>query len=364
MFKKRGMRGPDAKPRKRRTKAEIEASRALQGDKALLSDLGIGGIDTIALNGAVPVDTGLDAAVADKFALVKMVQQSVNEVLATVLPAIDAKAKAILSEAKTLASANQIAVAIKVNDAPIKHLGDKMHPMLGEVTAELLALTPRGLFPMLVGPAGCGKTYLAEQIAETLELSFGHLCFSAGASETWLFGRQTPTGFVEGEFSRAYREGGLFLADELDAADQNVLLALNTSLSNGHLYNPINGQSIKRHPKFYFIAGANTVGKGGDIVYTGRNSLDGATLDRAKIIRVDYLPSVEDKFTIPVSLKKSLRETREKLKKRGIPEIVSYRAFLKAEALHSIGYSNDKIMRAIAEPWSDDAKAECLVVHK
>jgi hypothetical protein len=169
------------------------------------------------------------------------------------------------------APAQQILV-VKVDEIQRK-LSKPANPLLGRLLVEVKL----GHYPMLVGPAGCGKTIAAEQVAEALGRQFGHICFTAGASETWLFGRQTPNGFIEGEFSRIYREGGVFLFDEIDAADANLLMAINTALANGHLKNPISGETIQRHKDFVGIAAANTVGKGGNAQYTGRN---GWTLPR------------------------------------------------------------------------------------
>ena len=50
-----------------------------------------------------------------------------------------------------------------------------------------------------------------------------------------------------------------------------------------------------RHPETILIAAANTIGRGADAQYVGRNQLDAATLDRfiLAMIRVDYDPALE-----------------------------------------------------------------------
>lgn len=229
--------------------------------------------------------------------------------------------------------------------------------------ARLLVNAKLGLNTLLIGPAGSGKTIAASQVAEALGLPFGHVCLTAGASETWLFGRQTPNGFVEAAFSRFYREGGVFLGDELDAADPNLLLAINTALANGELYNPISGDQIKRHDNFVFIGAANTVGKGADGVYTGRARLDGATLTRFVKIAVDYCEEIEKQVCPDRELRELLQEARTKLRSMKSQEILSTRCLAAAYAQKCAGVEMNEILASLTMGWPDDlAKQVGLVV--
>lgn len=138
---------------------------------------------------------------------------------------------------------------------------------------------------MMVGPAGSGKTTLAKHVAKALDREFAFISLSAGVTETHLFGRMLPKsdgtwGYVESAFIRIYRNGGVFLFDEIDAADSNVMVAVNAALANGVLANPVTGEVVERHAETLIIAAANTFGRGGDAMYVGRNALDAATLDR------------------------------------------------------------------------------------
>ena len=213
---------------------------------------------------------------------------------------------------------------------------------------------------LLVGPAGCGKTYAAEQVATALDLRFGFLSLSAGVSECHLIGRYLPTGaggqfeYTESAFVDFYRNGGVFLLDELDAADPNVLIIINAALANGHLRLP-NGDSVDRHPDFVCIAAANTYGNGADRQYVGRAQLDAATLDRfaATRLNVDYDEDLErtagreDVAEWPQNLRRRVREN-------GLRRIVSTRFILDASDLVDSGACTlDEAKRSLLLDWSD-----------
>lgn len=241
---------------------------------------------------------------------------------------------------------------IKFNDKPIKKLATRASSAL----PRLIINAKLGLYSMMVGPAGCGKTTAAHQLAEALGLQFGSVCLTAGASETWLFGRQTPTGFVEGSFSKIYREGGVFLADEMDAADANLLLSINTALSHSIMLNPMNGETIPKHKEFIFVGAANTNGKGSTHLYTGRSRLDAATLDRMVIIGVDYDEELEKDLCKHTGLRNSLKEIRANLKKSGFDEFISTRAFASCFKQHEAGVPTKEIMSSLIYNWGDAAK--------
>lgn len=211
-----------------------------------------------------------------------------------------------------------------------------------------------GIHTMLVGPAGCGKTILAEQVAEATGKTFGSVCLSAGASETWLFGRQTPNGFVEATFSKLYREGGIFLLDEMDAADSNLLLSINTALANGFMFNPISGETIKKHDDFVCIAGANTFGMGASASYTGRNRLDGATLTRFVKIAVDYDPEIEEAICPDEELRGALQAARKVIASEKMDYIVSTRCIDQAYRQKAAGITTAEIVGSLTMGWPEE----------
>jgi MoxR-like ATPase len=236
-----------------------------------------------------------------------------------------------------------------------RELSKPASPYLGR----MLVNARLGLNTLLVGPAGCGKTMAAEQLAESLALPFGHLCLTAGASETWLFGRQTPTGFVNGAFAEMYETGGVFLLDEFDAADPNTLLAINTALANAHLYNPISGKTIARHANFHCVAAANTTGRGGDAIYTGRARLDAATLDRFCVVEVDYSDEIEFQICPDTALRTALQEARKKLRELRSTEVISTRTLERAHLQLAAGVAKDDVRKSIIAGWPEEVVEQC-----
>lgn len=158
----------------------------------------------------------------------------------------------------------------------------------------VLTLARQRIPILMIGPAGTGKGYLARQLAQAIRteahpegLPFGMAPLTEGASVAWLLGRNMPQGYITTDFVECYRSGGVFLFDEIDSGNPNMLVTVNDALENGELHNSINGERIPRHPDFIPVAAANTYGLGADATYTARNRLDGATLDRFRMGRVE-----------------------------------------------------------------------------
>jgi hypothetical protein len=155
----------------------------------------------------------------------------------------------------------------------------------GGLDAYLDALASARVLIMLTGPAGMGKSFWCQNLADRLGLEYGSIPMTEGATPSWILGAQRLNGFGENRFLQIWRDGGVFLLDEMDAADPNMLLVVNDALANGVLHNPVNGESYTRHPDCILIAATNTLGTGADASYTGRNQLDFSTLDRWRMGR-------------------------------------------------------------------------------
>lgn len=211
-----------------------------------------------------------------------------------------------------------------------------------ELLARLIPYANARANLLLVGPSGCGKTHLARQLAEALSLRFGMQSLSGATSEGTLLGRvdqfhghiYKPSQYVD-----FYENGGLFLVDEIDASDPNVLVALNASLANGHIAVPCSEKPIRtRHKDFVCIAAANTFGHGADRMYVGRNQLDAATLDRFRsaTFNMDYDHKLEHAIG-QADIVKFAHQVRAKVKDLKLRRIVSTRWIVDATRLLSLG---------------------------
>ena len=197
--------------------------------------------------------------------------------------------------------------------------------------AEVLSWIKSGVNVYLAGPAGCGKTTIAQQVAQSLELPF----YFTGAimDEYKLFGYCDANGnYVSTEFRQAFEHGGVFLKDELDGSSESVCLSFNAALANRVCAFP--DKTIKAHKDFICIAAANTKGKGATRQYNGRNPLDGATLDRFVILDIEYDLNIELTVTQAIvgdigkarAIVEHVRELREKAEQLQLDAIISPRA--------------------------------------
>lgn len=178
----------------------------------------------------------------------------------------------------------------------------------------------------LTGPAGSGKNFLCAQIAEALGLDF---YFSNAVTQEYkITGFTDANGhYQESQFYKAFKNGGLFMLDEMDASIPEVLVVLNAAIENRYFDFPAPVGMVKAHPNFRIVAAGNTFGLGANYEYVGRNQLDGASLDRFATIRIDYDPRIEESVTLGnKDLLDFCRAFRDSAVQQGIKVIVSYRA--------------------------------------
>jgi len=145
----------------------------------------------------------------------------------------------------------------------------------------------------LYGGAGTFKTSTARLFAKAIfpdraeNERFFPQSVNRQTTKSDLVGYTTADGrFVESPLYRARKFGGVYLMDEVDAANENSLTAINASVENDVVLFP-NGELVEKHSEFYVVACGNTVGKGGDAQFVGRNVIDGATISRFPFFHFD-----------------------------------------------------------------------------
>jgi MoxR-like ATPase len=240
----------------------------------------------------------------------------------------------------------------------------KLEGRLHKRFSECLVLCEQERQMFLSGPAGSGKTTLASQIAEAFKLQFAHLSCSAGMSEAHLLGRMLFDGtYAESEFVKLYEGGGVFLFDEVDAADANTLLVINSALANGYLSLPNRrtSQTAKRSPDFICIVAGNTWG-GGSFEYHGRNHLDAAFLDRFCLakVEVEYDVELEEEIAANKVLSKLLHSIRKATLDKKVRRVISTRLFVSAKRLMSAGYTYEDVLARLTLGWNDDEKDKVM----
>lgn len=228
----------------------------------------------------------------------------------------------------------------------------------------LIHIVHAGQPVMLVGPAGTGKSHAAEQAASVLGLDFFAMSVGAQTSKSDLIGyMDAMKNYVSTPFRKAYENGGLFLLDEIDAGNSNVLIQLNAALANGYMSFP--DEMVRRHENFRFVASANTFGLGANRQYVGRNQLDAATLDRFVTLQWDIDANVEESLAVGhygPSWLGVVRMVRDYVEQRELRVVVSPRATQRGAKLLAAGLDfNDVLHMALLSQFQADEKKDLHV---
>lgn len=254
-------------------------------------------------------------------------------------------------------------VVVRIGERPEVKVEGRAHCAFAETLDA--AVLEKQVF--LSGPAGTGKTTLAEQVAEALDLDFGFISCSVGMSESHLLGRPTAQGgYIETSFVHLFENGGVFLFDEVDAADSNTMLVINSALGStkGKLSIPnrMDKPYAKRHENFYCICAANTWGYGSN-EYVGRNVLDAAFLDRFVMSKIevnydlDLEAEIANEFPLFIEAVKTMRANTALNRTR---RPVSTRLVISGARALMSGKSLKKVLDMFMVGWSQEEKTKTL----
>lgn len=203
----------------------------------------------------------------------------------------------------------------------------------------------------MVGPAGCGKSTLARQVADKLDMPY--LCISCGigTSSTEFIGYKYPE--RQGtKFAEYYGKPSIILIDEMTALDPSVAQILNAALANDEIETTTG--LVRRHPNCIIIATSNTFGSGADRQYVANNQLDASTIDRfvGGILEVSYSEAYESQYDCEVVLYVQL--LRNVIKTNDLRRIASTRLIQAGHKLKFLCMTDWRLQ--LIKNWSDTEK--------
>lgn len=203
----------------------------------------------------------------------------------------------------------------------------------------------------MVGPAGCGKTTICQQIGEDMGVPVTVVPCGAGTSAANFLGYKYPE--REGtSFTGAFGQPGIIVLDEFTALEAQVAQIVNGALANNELHTTVG--TFKRHPDLTIIATSNTFGNGADRLYVSNNQLDASTRDRfaCGIVEIDYSTEYESQYDPEVV--SHVHKLRKVIDKNGLRKIASTRAIINGCLLKAAGLD---WKNALITDWSKDEKA-------
>ena len=149
----------------------------------------------------------------------------------------------------------------------------------------------KGLFVLIIGPKGTGKTSLVREYAIQKSKELQSINFSLRTRESHLVGTKTlidgNIGFDEGILVKSMKEGNILYLDEINAAEADVLLRLDEALDDRRqiVLKESSGEIIKARDSWFVIATINP------LTHVGTKELPPQLLSRFPVrIRLDYPP--------------------------------------------------------------------------
>jgi len=149
----------------------------------------------------------------------------------------------------------------------------------------------KGLFVLIIGPKGTGKTSLVREYATQKSKELESVNFSLRTRESHLVGTKNlvdgNTGFDEGILVKSMKEGNILYLDEINAAEADVLLRLDEALDDRRqiILKESDGRIVKAKDSWFVIATINP------LTHVGTKELPPQLLSRFPVrIRLDYPP--------------------------------------------------------------------------
>jgi len=149
----------------------------------------------------------------------------------------------------------------------------------------------KGLFVIIIGPKGTGKTTLVREYAMRKSKNLQSINFSLRTRESHLVGSKTlldgNIGFDEGILVKSMKEGSILYLDEINAAEADVLLRLDEALDDRRqlILKESSGEIIKAKDSWFVVSTINP------LTHVGTKELPPQILSRFPVrVRLDYPP--------------------------------------------------------------------------
>ncbi len=157
---------------------------------------------------------------------------------------------------------------------------------------------------MLIGGAGTGKTYMAENLLAKQALGRQHITINCSqwTSPTEIIGGQTMDGYQEGKLIEAWSKGHVLILDELPKIDPNTAGLLNDALAKTKIENAVifnaRKESFSKHPDFAVVMTGNVYPNTDSIAYGANNKQDLSLLDRVSgnVYFIEKNPDLEKRI--------------------------------------------------------------------
>jgi nitric oxide reductase NorQ protein len=149
----------------------------------------------------------------------------------------------------------------------------------------------KGLFVIIIGPKGTGKTTLVREYAMRKSKNLQSINFSLRTRESHLVGTKNlidgNIGFDEGILVKSMKEGNILYLDEINAAEADVLLRLDEALDDRRqlILKESGGEIVKAKDSWFVVSTINP------LTHVGTKELPPQILSRFPVrIRLDYPP--------------------------------------------------------------------------